>query len=343
MTHETSRSTPQFNEGQYGTTQYSTGDVSYSGGLPFIGHQINITSFPRYVGPVSRKSAWNQFDEHGLLASLRRLPEENNWQFKRRVLDTFVHLANASYQGLIHGITRDLGLSLYQPITINPKRSLVTDRFFAPDPYIKFDGVWVWFYTDYANGVVDFKIDRFEKGGNYEYIWRFYDFINSTTFWEAHLEDWVTHEMRTMELLNQSNRISVLREAIPATSKFRLKHSRIISGSTSFYDAAAYLQEVSSETNVTSTGKYYTDYLQGIIRSYDIPEVGSSIRYQYTAFPFRPIASSVILHDINNENFKIKMFEQVETELGTVHGIPTLLGREIVNELMSVTPMYWGV
>lgn len=311
--------------------------------LPYLQHQVNVILPARYLGSPVPQSAWNQFDEHGLLTNLKRLPHEKNWQFKRRILDVFVHLANSSYQGLIYGLTRDLGLSLYQPITINPKKSSFTGNFFAPDPYIKFDGVWCYLYSDYKNGVLDYKIDRFEKGGNYEYLWRFCDFINTTTYFEASLEEWVTYNIRTMTIFNQSNRFSVLRETIPATNKFRLKHTNLITDSVSFYDAAAYLQETSTEEDVNSTGKYYIDYLKGIIRSYDIPEIGSSIRYQYTTFPFRPMASDIILHDLNNENFKVKMFQQVNTELGTVHGIPTLLGTEILNELMSVTPMYWGI
>jgi hypothetical protein len=67
------------------------------------------------------------------------------------------------------------------------------------------------------------------------------------------------------------------------------------------------------------------------------------VRYQYTIEPFYTQASPVILHDINGA-FREKLFQQVLQDDGTyVDGIPTELGVEIINEIFSVTPMYWGV
>ena len=84
--------------------------------------------------------------------------------------------------------------------------------------------------------------------------------------------------------------------------------------------------------------------MSGDVRVYDIPSENITVQYDYSEYPFRPWASPVILHDINSEDFKVKMFEQVLQGDGTyVDGLPTELGVRIVNEILSVVPMYWGV
>jgi len=75
-----------------------------------------------------------------------------------------------------------------------------------------------------------------------------------------------------------------------------------------------------------------------------MPPLEATINYDYTSYPFLPVASPVIIHDINRDSFRVKMFEQIELEDGTsTHGISTEIGVDIINELMSVFPLYWGV
>jgi hypothetical protein len=56
-------------------------------------------------------NVWNCFDEFGLLLGLPRIPGEKNRAYKARLLDVYVHPANSTYQGLINGISRELGIS----------------------------------------------------------------------------------------------------------------------------------------------------------------------------------------------------------------------------------------
>lgn len=307
-----------------------------------IGHQFNINEI-QIVGVPEVKTTFNQFDEHGLVANLARIRGETNWEYKRRIMDVFVHCANSSYIGLIHGITRELGLPLFQPLRINPKVNSVGE-FLAADPYIKFDGVYLYLYSDYSNGLLDYQIDRFAPGGNYEYLIRLVNLINSTYFFEASLISGYDPYTPSMTIINQSNRIAVSQIDIPISRRFKLDHPKLVKGSLLFSDRAVFSQEVSSESSVTSAGKYWVNYNKGIIRCYSTPNIGTVARYEYNEYPFMPMASHIILHDINNDNFRVKMFEQVLQDNGTyAHGIPTELGVDIINELLSVYPMYWGV
>lgn len=53
---------------------------------------------------------WNFFDELGALVSCPRLREEPNAEYKKRILDVFANPANASLDGLVNGIGRELAI-----------------------------------------------------------------------------------------------------------------------------------------------------------------------------------------------------------------------------------------
>jgi hypothetical protein len=325
---------------QYGIRPWGWRYVS-PGNAP-LRHRFLVDNIARYVGTPVPKTVWNEFDEHGLLEGLYRNKAETNWEYKRRLLDVFINRANSTYRGLVNGITRELGLALFQPVIINP-RVASNGEFLAPDPYIKFDGVYLYLYSDYSNDLLDYQIDRYEAGGNYEHLGRLVDLINTTHYFEATLDADVDPYTRSMTIINQSNRIET-EEPVLSSNKFQLEHGRIIRGTIFFKDTNIFATEVGSENLVSSLGKYYIDYYNGVIRSFSIPGIEASVRYSYVDYPFEPWASPVILHDINNDNFKVKMFEQVLLDDGTyTHGVATEIGLDIINELLGVTPMYWGV
>ena len=61
-----------------------------------------------YTRALIPHQVWNFFDEIGALVSCPRLPEEPNIEYKKRIMDVFTNKANASRQGLINGIGREL-------------------------------------------------------------------------------------------------------------------------------------------------------------------------------------------------------------------------------------------
>lgn len=65
--------------------------------------------WPREV-PLIPHQVWNYLDELGALVSCPRLPEEPNIEYKKRIQDVFKNPANASKNGLINGIARELSI-----------------------------------------------------------------------------------------------------------------------------------------------------------------------------------------------------------------------------------------
>jgi len=82
--------------------------------------------------PQEQHFVWGALDEFGMLLNTERLPGEDNWSYRRRLLDVFEHPANATKQGIINGISRELGLDTYNvrdksifylthtPLLVNP-------------------------------------------------------------------------------------------------------------------------------------------------------------------------------------------------------------------------------
>lgn len=295
------------------------------------------------IGVPSPKNEWNQFDEHGLLVGIRRLAGESNASFRRRLFDSFTNIANSTYKGLINGITRELGLELYYPISLQPKLSPTTNKLYAPDPYIKISGSYIYLYSDYENEVLECRIDRFEPGGNYEKLKWLVDVINQTTYFEAGLTNVNYGLDSSMVLVNQASRATFL-EIIQPSTKFQLAHQHVVPGSIKLIDGSSSLRvEMRHPDEVDRAGRFYVDYHRGIITVFSLPPVKTTIQYQYNNYPFYPVASPVIIGDIEDEDFKVKLFNQILQEDGNyVSGLPTEFGNDILNKLMSIYPMYWG-
>lgn len=307
-----------------------------------LGYTFNIDKINTVLYPKPR-TTWNQFDELGLLVGITRLESEDNASFRRRIRDSYVHRANSTYQGMINGITRDLGLSLFKAISINPKVDS-NGYFLAPDPYISFDNAFIYLYSDYANELLDYKIDRYQIGRNYEHLDNFINLVNSTYYFEASIESGVDTKTRTMCILNQTNREHIDVDAAYPSTKYKLSNTYIVEGTLFFSDRTVYKTEVASENLVTSKGTYWIDYKEGIVVSYVAPQLGVYARYDYIKYPFKPLASKIVINDLMNDNFKAKMFEQILQDNGEyANSLPTGLGMDIILELLSVNGgFYYG-
>ena len=106
--------------------------------------EIEVVGIPR------PKNINNEFDEFGLVVFLDRLSKEKNVDYKRRLKDVYIHRGNATYNGLIFAITRDLGLPLLQPIRIYPLKD-GGGAFIATDPAVIFDSTKVTLFSDKKN------------------------------------------------------------------------------------------------------------------------------------------------------------------------------------------------
>lgn len=295
------------------------------------------------AGPTIKQSVFNELDEIGLLVGQPRLVGERNAAYKQRIARVFSERANSTYQGLINSITRGLGLSLYDAIEITAIES--GGLFVATNPAVVISEAFVYLYEDVQDpvGGLDRKIDRFDKLGTASTITDLVDRINESPYFSATILTGVDPYSRSMTILNQKSHVQVTSELVPSSNRFSLENKNIINGTLFFSDRVRFEAEVASEGLVNAPGKYFVDYKKGIVQVFDAAVPNTTARYEYLQVPMTCKASPVIIHDMQSQDFKVKMFQQILADDGSfVHGLSTPLGADLINELLSVFPGYWG-
>jgi len=285
--------------------------------------KITATPAPYHV--------FNEFDQHGLTMSLARLEEETNAEYRLRLMDVFVHRANASYRGLINGITRELGLSVTEVMQIVPNSGLTM-------PAIVFEETKCTLYSDYPDTVL-VTLDRYERAGGARTVQELADRINATGLFTVTLLPDAVATDRSMTIFDQSSIVQVEIEDISDKGvRIQLANVNLIPDTVSV-ESTNMTQRVAVESLMTRAGQYYIDLSSGTIFSTVVPAPGSTVRYKYRNDDLVVEASPVILHNLQSDDFKTKMFEQSPTGYD---GLPNELGADIVNELLSVFPSTWG-
>jgi hypothetical protein len=284
---------------------------------------------------------FNELDRHGVLLSLPRIESERNAAYKQRLLDVFVNRASSTYRGLINGITRELGYSLTETLTIdyvlNPDGTLT-----YPESALVFQETKCYIYSNFTTGALVATLDRFELDEAYS-LGTLVDLINDTGYFEAVLKDGINANQRAMTIFNQSTLVTVDSEEVSSQStKVNLRHKNVVD--SSFFLVSTNLKNrVASSTLVSRAGDYYLDLEQGILYTGSVAAPGSAMRYMYRNPTMTFLSSPVILHNLQSVDFKTKMFNQVAQDDGSyVNGAPTQLGADLVNGLLSVYPSTFG-
>jgi hypothetical protein len=280
---------------------------------------------------------FNEFDKHGVLLGLSRLRLERNVEYKHRLLDVHVNRAGSDYMGLIYGITRSLGLSISEVMKVSPLLDSDGNPLLT-EPAIVFQDTKCTLYSDHSEGTELLELDRWEFDGG---AWNLNDLvtaINGTGYFSASLLSGVNGRARSMTIFNQGSVITVTDEDLSTEGAvIVLDHNRLVPGTVAI-SSDVLTKRVTQESDVNQSGRYYIDLVRGKVFCYNAPEPGASIRYKYSDYDLTVKASPVIIHNLQSDDFKTKMFQSANGELGR----PTRLGADIVNELMSVFPASWG-
>lgn len=291
----------------------------------------NITLTPE------RHQVWNEYDRTGLLLGLSRLPGEKNKDYKQRLMDVMVNRANASYRGLINGITRELGLSISETLRIRPTTS-------GTMPAVVFQDTKCYVYDDYGNDSLALTMDRYEYNESYWTINQVANGISGTGLFSVEILDTSLSSSRSMTIFNQSSIDIVTSEDISnAGGRYDLAHTNLITGTVSV-SSPNLKRRRTSQTDLQVIGDYYIDLVNGTLYMIGQAAAGSVIRYQYRNDDFIVLSSPVIIHNLQSTDFQTKMFNQTtESDGNIISSTPTTLGADIINELLSVYPSSWGI
>lgn len=287
-------------------------------------------------------SVFNEYDSQGLLLGLPRILEEKNPAYKSRLLDIFVHRSSSTRQGLIFGITRELGLGITDAITVNNLLDGAGEPV-LPFPATVFEETKCTLYSDFDNLTVLKVIDRYDLDGTAWTLQELVDEINSTGTFIATLSPEAIANERAMTIFNQSSvKRSISEDLSGKGHRVKLEHENIVLDSITIVSNNL-LRRVNAEVDLTSPGDYYINKTTGLLITNVVPSSDSRIQYQYREDTQVFQSSPVIMHNIQSDDFKTKMYDQDTDEDGnTVNGSPNVLGADIINELLSVFPSNWG-
>jgi hypothetical protein len=300
------------------------------------------------VGTPTQSSVFNQFDDFGLLLSIDRLPEEHTVAYKQRLMDVFTHRANSTYLGMIYGVTRELGLSLFKAFRLRPRVSGST--FIGENPIVIFNGPFLELWRDKTGNILEMEIDLFDQTGIAYTIKELYDYINAnSTYFIADQLDPSHQYDRSMTIINQTNIEFIIAEAVPMATRFTLVFPGLDGGaidlnSLIFTDTFTFSRQVVSAVAVLSQGDYYIDAYTGDVTVFSEASIGTIIKYKWIKYNSAYlVASPVIIHNMQNPNFDRIMFQQVLADDGQYYnGVPNEFGADIINELLSVYPLNYS-
>lgn len=288
------------------------------------------------------QSVFNEFDRQGLLLILPRLKTETNILYKQRLFDVFVHRADSTYKGLINGITRELGLNIVETLQVSPVVDGNGDTL-LPMPAIVFLNTKCLLYKNFTTKELLLSIDRFEVDGGSFGLGQLVNTINATGYFTATLLSDSDSQKRSMTIFNQSSIKRVPFEDITNKGvEIHLENANLVPDSVTIRSNNV-TRQVFAQIDLRRSGDYLIDLPNGIIFTVGAPAPGSSITYEFRDDEFKVESSPVIIHNLQSDDFRTKMFTQVTNDIGeTYNGLPTNLGSDIINELLSVFPSNWG-
>ena len=237
----------------------------------------------------------HSLDYVGQRFGLYRYPDETLAGFRARVLDVFVHKANASTVGLEYGLARELGAV---SIPIGKIRVLrdINEVPLATAPGIEITPSTVTFYSNFLIGTVDMRFDlvsRFPRPdiASAFYIEDIYDYVVGSTYWEWEVEPTATERWLQAKYLVPRQNFNIRRGAIALHKGLTyLPNKNIISGTIGSGNELVET-EVASIAAVNALGKYYVDYSNSYIYTYDDLQgpTAATISYSYFLDSWSPM------------------------------------------------------
>jgi hypothetical protein len=298
---------------------------------------------PLSFTPVPHQ-VFNDFDNHGITLNLPRLLEEENAAYKQRLFDVMIHRSSSTYRGLINGITRELGLQIYEAIQIDCLKN-PDGTYILPAPAVTFDGNICRLISDADsnNFTIYDEIDMNDKYSVNYLLHGLLETINATGYFLAAALPGVDIWSRSETIFNQSTIGIVPNESLTqSTNRIKLANQNLISNTVALRSPNL-TERVSSPLSLTKSSQYYIDFETGILYCTSSPADGSSIRYFYHKDSTVFSASPVIIHNLQQDPFRKRLFVQNQDADGEdMDGCATPQGIDIINELLSVVPYYWG-
>lgn len=294
-----------------------------------------------YTVTPTKKNIRTSVDLIGQLINLYRLPGEGLSSFKERILDNYIHGANATYQGLYNGINRELDLDAHT-------KGILIDVARDGDglPLNNLAGVeistrYLTLFSDHVAGTQQAQFDLYERGVSY-FVSDLQSQIGGVSGWESVMVGLDNFD-KSRSFLKQSSLKTISSYTLNASQVQNLNdvlsNGNFVTGDIRFSIDSQITTEVFAMP--TQPNEFMVDYNNNILFLGQIP-VGT-VTFSYQAFPLFLKWSPITINSFKDSEFLDLITEQVRDEDDLViDGIPTPRGAEFINELLSVAPQFWG-
>ena len=277
-------------------------------------------------------------DETGLMLGLNRLPDEDLATYRRRLLLETTERSGPTEHEFIRSIGRKVGQFDEPVFEVDVIRDANGDPL-APDPYIEVTSTHIRAYSDWTNLTLDIELNLVSRTDAY-FLREVYTALNASAFFDVTIVD-VDYEFKRSDRLRFDNTERFMRvEYFLESSSNNLKHDLV----RAIYPEATdhFIEEVATLLLVDAVGKYYVDYLNGVIFTYEY--VSGMLSYSYKEFPYRLFWQPVRPWPYKDSDKDYRMKDLMVAD-GTGVEEPLLLnseGARIANVVLGVHPLGWG-
>jgi hypothetical protein len=319
----------------------------------------NAQNSDLYTGTPVRQRTRNDLDSHGTFLDLARLANESNTSYYKRLQSVIPLRGGADYNGLIHGVTRELGLEEKIGVKISPVSS--GGRWTATSPFVRITASNIILYSSYTDSdtyTIDKTINIFDHGTGY-LLEDIISEIQSSEYFVAELGSSMTGKEKSNGLFAGYSAKIISKELVPANNFFLLDYTDIIPQSLYFTEKEIFNTELSTNlassltdgftltwavsTTVTNDGDYFVDYDTGAVNVKNLASGRGTCRYIYRDFPWYVRWSPVAVYSLRDSNYRTKVFEN-ETMLdnSVQDGLVTAEGVKVYSQIFEKSHCLWG-
>lgn len=293
-----------------------------------------------HTGIPTRYNKETSVDLIGEYINLHRLPGETLIELKARILDSYINPANSTYDGMVNGVNRELGLQGEKGIIIDVARD-ANDLPISRGLGVEVTTRYLTLYSDHVAGTILAQYDLRDRSDSY-FLIDLLTKINSHSQFDvitygtenydksAHLAHTNSMKLTLRQPLKQGSRLHRL---------LNVEEYNYVVSDLVFDTNMGLTTEVL--TTPASDEEFMVDYDHGALWTHR--PLGGQVTYWYQKFPLMIRWSPVLISRLKDDEYLDVITQQVLNEdRELVDDIPTYEGADMINEILAAAPMYWG-
>jgi len=289
----------------------------------------------------------NIFDHFGSLLSIPRLPSEANRDYVERIRLSIAKKSNATYNGLINGAIRELGLNTGPSLKVSIRDDYAGDksklRFCIEEGWARIYSEWINL-DDQHTGLRPVLEQETELNIT---VGKLADWINGSAYYKATI---VGDDLQQARFIRVYDSRKLITEELLPQDKMRLSQKNVVQGSLQISRSSELSRPVAEASDVNLAGEYAVDYSNGFITAYTQPTSPVLVSYIVSELEFYLEASEIRIIDLTSRGAQRVLFNQIETDLyndvesKTINGLPTNEMYDIIRKVLTAGSysQYWG-